>query len=96
MPANAVLFGLAGPLARYNRHVVPVVRPLPADAYLVAPDDGAQVVVPAANLFMHAHAPRLPAPAAALEDLTVIQRGPHGRVQGPVCVVSDSFVTFIE
>jgi hypothetical protein len=80
MPQNAVLFGLAGPLARYNRHVVHVVRPLPAaGAYLVAPDDGAQVVVPAENLFMHAHAARLPAPAAALEDLTVISHGPHGR-----------------
>jgi len=83
--ARAVLFGLPEPLAQYNRSIVDVgPYDAPADAYLCVRVDGVRLRVPAANMFQQSHIPRLfdapdaPTPAA-LEALTTIQRGAHGR-----------------
>ena len=82
--AIAVLFGLPGRLSKYNKCRTQVIsHTAHDDMYHVVTFGGTGVSVPAANVFLQAQVPRLFAAALAdtpaLEDLTAVHDGPHGR-----------------
>ena len=82
--AVAVLFGLPGRLSKYNQCVTQVLsHTAHNDTYHVVTAAGTGVSVPAANVFLQAYVPRLFAAALAdtpaLEDLSTVRDGAHGR-----------------
>ena len=82
--AKALLFGLPAPDSRYNARIGDVGRYDPAThTYAVALADGTVFSAPRANMFLQEDIPRTFATPVeqlpALESLSAIRVGPHGR-----------------